>query len=183
MKGEIFMSEYTRNPNNFVGYEYMDITVKREMESIYADSCTNFGWMLEETTPSLNGGLSVKLKFKRDRKIQNKAELNRLQRQFENCAKEIKRLDKSKTAGARATAYGIGIVGMAFMAGSVFSYLVGNMPLCIILAIPSFIGWLTPYFYYRHIQAKKSTQASPLIDQQYDAIYVVCEKANALLSA
>lgn len=177
------MSEYTRNSNNFVGYEYTEVTVEREMESVYADSYANFGWTLEETTPSLNGGLAVNLKFKRDRKIQNKAELNQLQRQFENCAKEIKKLDKSKTAGAKATAYSIGVVGMALMAGSVASYLVGNMPLSIILAIPSFIGWLTPYFYYRHIQAKKSTQSSPLIDQQYDAIYEVCEKANALLSA
>ena len=30
---------------NFIGYEYRDITVKKTMQSVYADSLGNFGWI------------------------------------------------------------------------------------------------------------------------------------------
>ena len=35
--------------NNFIGYEYQDVTVKRSMASMYADSYQNFGWELDGT--------------------------------------------------------------------------------------------------------------------------------------
>ena len=177
------MNETTRNTQNFVGYEYMDVTVNNDMETIYADSYPNFGWILNGRKSTVSGILSTGLKFKRNRKICNKAEITRLQRQFECAAKEIERLENSKTAAASAAAYTIGVVGTAFMAGSVFSYIGGLLPLCIILAVPAFIGWIIPYFCYVRIRAKKTTQVSTLIDQQYDVIYEVCEKANALLAA
>jgi hypothetical protein len=122
------------------------------------------------------------MKFKRDRKIHNKAELTRLQRQFESCASEIERLEASKSIGASVFAYSTGIVGTAFIAGSVFSYLAGMVPLMIVLAVPGFIGWIVPYFGYLRIQKKKIEQVTPLIDQKYDEIYDVCEKANGLLN-
>jgi len=172
----------TRNTQNFVGYEYMDVTVNNDMETIYADSYPNFGWILDGRKSTVSGILSTGLKFKRNRKISNKAELARLQRQFESAAKEIERLENSKTTTASAVAYIIGIVGTAFMAGSVFSYIGGLLPLCIILAVPAFIGWIIPYFCHVRISRKKTAQVSPLIDQQYDAIYEVCEKANVLLT-
>ncbi len=84
------------------------------------------GWT--PVTPCVQGLTRVTMKFKRDRKIRNKAELTRLQRQFESGAAEIAALEKSKTLGASAAAFLIGIVGTAFMAGSVFSYLAGMLP-------------------------------------------------------
>ena len=176
------MSEVIKNENNFIGYEYKDVTVTRSMESVYADGYANFGWTLDGTAPSLKGISSVTLKFKRDRKIRNKVELTRLQRQFESCVVEIESLERSKGIGASAAAYGIGIVGTAFMAGSVFSYLAGLLPLSIILAIPGFIGWVLPYFSYINIHSRKTAKVAPLIDNQYDTIYDICEKANSLLA-
>ena len=175
------MSEITKNENNFIGHEYKEVTVNRSMESVYTDGYANFGWEFDGTTPSLQGISSVTLKLKRNRKIRNKAELTRLQRQFESCAAEIESLEKSKTTGAMIAAFSIGIVGTAFMAGSVFAYLASMIPLCIILAIPAFIGWILPYFSYNNIQRKKITKVTPLIENQYDAVYDACEKANALL--
>lgn len=175
------MSEITKNADGFIGYEYKDVTVKRSMESVYADGYINFGWTLEDTSVPIQSFGSVTMKFKRDRKIRNKAELSRLQRQFDACVAEIERLELSKAVGASAAACGIGIVGTAFMAGSVCAYLAGMLPLSIVLAIPAFAGWILPYFCYPNISRKKTEQVMPLIDQKYDEIYEVCEKANSLL--
>lgn len=174
------MSEVTKG-NGFVGYEYKNSTVSRSMESVYADGYVNFGWTLEDTTTSLQNVGSVNLKLKRDRKIRNKAELSRLQRQFEVCANEIESLERSKAAGASVAAFTIGIIGTAFMAGSVFSYLGGILSLSILLAVPGFIGWIIPYFCFVNIRRRRTHKVSPLIDKKYDELYEVCEKANTLL--
>ncbi|MBE0069661.1 hypothetical protein, partial [Thermoanaerobacterium thermosaccharolyticum] len=174
------MSETEKN--NFIGYEYKDITVKRDMEALYVDSYPYFGWVLDGTSPAVKGLTHVTLKFKRDRKIKNKAELTRLQHQFESHAKEIERLEMSKVVGASTVAYVVGVFGTAFMACSVFSYLAGMLPLSIILAVPGVIGWIIPYFCYEKIKSKKTDEVSPIIEQKYDAIYETCEKANRLVN-
>ncbi|WP_375105144.1 hypothetical protein ACDZ28_15705 [Paenibacillus sp. RS8] len=176
------MSEITRNENNFIGYEYKDITIKRSLESIYADGYCNFGWALEGTSNSVHNINSVTMKFKRDRKIRNKVELTRLQRQFDAYASEIYALEQSKVIRASVVAYIIGVIGTAFMAGSVFAYMADMLPLSITLAIPAFTGWIIPYLVYCNISKKKTNKVAPLIDQKYDNIYDVCEKANALLA-
>lgn len=175
------MSEINKNETNFVGYEYKDITTKRELESVYADGYRNFGWILEDTSASGQSLDTVAMKFKRDRKICNKAELTRLQRQFEACVSEIESMEKSKTSTASIAAFSIGIVGTAFLGFSTFSYLDGMLPLMIVLAVPGFIGWILPYFCYKGIQRSKSAKLAPLIDKKYDEIYAVCEKGNSLL--
>ena len=175
------MSEITKSADNYIGFEYKDITVKRQMELVYTDGYPNFGWTLVGISSPIQSLNSVTLKLKRDRKIRNKAELSRLQRQFEAGAQEIEGLEVSKSVGASVFAYIAGIVGTAFMAGSVFSYLAGMVPLMILLAVPGFVGWIIPYFGYLRIQKRKIEQVAPLIDQKYDEIYEICEKAHGLL--
>ena len=177
----MIMSEINSNDNGFVGYEYRDITIDRDMEAMYVDGYQNFGWKLD-TTSSPHAGLNnITLKFKRDRKIRNKMELTRLQRQFDACVGEITGMEKSKTASASIVAYTVGLIGTAFMAGSTFAVLAPNIVLCIVLAIPAFVGWILPYFLYKSTYAKKTAKVAPLIDNKYDEIYEVCERANNLL--
>ena len=166
----------------FVGYEYKDVTVKNDLVSVYTDGYTNFGWILEGTSHPMQKVGAVTLKLKRDRKIRNKAELTRLQRQFDACVNEIIALENSKVIAAATAAYVIGVTGTAFMAGSVFAYLANMLPLMVILAIPGFVGWIIPYFCYVYISKKKADKVTPLIDGKYDEIYEICEKANGLLS-
>ena len=45
------MRENTVDGNNFVGYEYKSVTVDCDMESMYADSYQNFGWMWRAPPP------------------------------------------------------------------------------------------------------------------------------------
>lgn len=182
-KENLIMEEAKRERSNFVGYEYKDVTARNDMVALWSDSMVSFGWELEESTASIVQGINtVNLKFKRDRKIRNKAELTRLQRQFEASVREIETLEKSKTMNASIFAFTFGIIGTAFMAGSVFTY-IGDMLLpSIILAIPGFIGWILPYFCYVKLKDKKTASVTPLIDHQYDMIYETCEKASSLLS-
>ena len=167
--------------NKFVGYEYRDITVNRDMENLYLDGYQNFGWKLDGSYPRQLGLGNVTIKFKRDRKIRNKAELTRLQRQFDATVSEIDTMEKSKTSGATIAAFTIGIIGTAFLAGATFAFLANMIIPCIVLAVPGFVGWILPYFRYKAGIAKKTQKVSPLIDNKYDVIYETCEKANSLL--
>lgn len=174
------MSELKRN--SFTGFEYRDITVKKTMQSIYADNFGCFGWIEEGIGEAVGKIDSVVMKFKRDRKIINKAEITRLQKQFEACIAEIISLETSKVTKAAAIAYVVGVIGTAFMAGSVFAVTAGNVSLCVILAIPGVIGWIMPYLMFRGLSRKKTEAVNPLIEQKYDELYMVCEKANGLLN-
>lgn len=65
--------------------------------------------------------------MRRDRKIVNKAELTRLQRKFESCVGQLLSLEHSKTSAATVGSLVIGVIGTAFMAGSVFRYCSGRI--------------------------------------------------------
>ena len=74
-----------------------------------------------------------------------------------------------------------GVVGTASMACAVFALIAGLLPLGIVLAVDGFLGWIAPYPLYTKLRKKKTQSVAPQIDAQYDDIYGVCEKANALL--
>lgn len=177
------MNDINKKDNDFIGYEYSDVTVNQSMASVYIDGYHNFGWELENTSSTIGGIGSVNMKFKRNRKLRRTPEIIRLQRQFDACANEIVALQRSKSVGAATMAYIIGLMGTAFMAGSVFAVVANMIPLTIILAIPAFAGWIVPYFCYTALLKKKTAQVNPLVDQKYDEMYNVCEKANGLLAA
>ncbi len=166
----------------FIGYEYRDVTVKKDYVSLYTDGYENFGWEIEGTESVIQPAGSVILKFKRDRKLRNKAELTRLQRQFDSLVEQIIHLEKSKSVLALIVAIAIGILGTAFIAGSVFAISYGNhILLMIVLAIPGFVGWILPYFFYTRLVHQKTAEVNPVIEMKYDEIYEVTKRANMLL--
>ena len=172
------------NPEHgFVGFEYLEISAKRSMESMYVDGYRNFGWKFEDASAQEAGSGAVRLKFKRDRRIPSKAELTRLQRQFDACALEIEALERSRTTAAAIAAFTIGLAGTAFLGGAVFAYLNGLLPLMVVLAVPGFLGWIAPYFCYQKIRQRRTEQVSPIIEQKNDEIYSVCEQGCRLLTA
>ena len=162
--------------NGYVGFEYIEVPAARSMESMYVDSYTSFGWKFEGSSAGQEGSERIRLKFKRDRKLRNKAELTSLQRQFEA-------LERSKTTAASIAAFSIGLVGSAFLGGAVFAYLTGSLPLMVVLAIPGFLGWIVPYFCYRKLCSSRERQIIPLVEQKNDEIYAVCEHGCRLLNA
>lgn len=183
------MEDTGRKKKNFVGYEYKEIIAESGKASFLLDGYECFGWELSESLTenreSKNPSYQKKtiLHLKRNRKIVNKMELTRLQRNFEACVKEIEALEKSKTSLATIYALATGIIGTAFMAGSVFA-VTAQPPyiiISIVLAVPGFIGWIVPYFLYKRVVRKQTEKLVPLIEQKYDEIYEICEKGNKLL--
>lgn len=202
-----------QNPDNkFVGYEYRAVTVPRGLDGLWADSLNAFGWTLEKKAPAIVkhvwGPLRVmmaplavfggklreavtdhdfathaELTFKRDRHIGHREELNKLQLQYENCAKSIETLNASQKTGAAAAACGIGLLGTVFVGISVFSYLSSMTPVFIIAAVPGFLGWLIPSFAYKSLAARKTKRIEPLIEAQYDNICEICRQASKIVIA
>ncbi|MDE6015997.1 MAG: hypothetical protein K2H41_09915 [Acetatifactor sp.] len=173
---------------NFVGYEYKEITADSSRISFLLDGYENFGWEIdgkiqERSGPDTVSRQKLTLHLKRNRKIVNKAELTRLQRNFEACVREIDTLEKSKTSVATMYAIILGIFGTAFIAGATFA-VTAQPPqyiLCILLAIPGFLGWIFPYFLYKRKAEKQAEKLTPLIEAKYDEIYEICEKGSKLL--
>lgn len=126
----------------------------------------------------------VTLRFKRDRRIINKTERTRLQRNFEACIRDIDMLEESKTSMATAVSLSVGIVGTAFMAGAVFAVVAPTpmIVLCILLAVPAFIGWALPYFLFVRISKSRTEKVAPLIEDKYDEMYAIIEQGERLLS-
>lgn len=95
----------------------------------------------------------------------------------------IDALEQSKRSGAVIGALVTGIMGTAFMAGSVFA-VTAEPPmvvLCILLAVPGFTGWILPYFLYRALLRKKSAKVSPLIEDKYEEIYEINCQTTAFI--
>lgn len=199
------------NKSAYIGYEYRTITVKKESEGLWQDSMANLGWQLEKReafvlkpiwgparvmvaplalipgTPfskmvrSHNSETEINLHFKRDKNIANKAELNRLQSEFEASMQSIGNLEKSKTSSASIAAYTIGLIGTVFMGLSVFAYLAPMLMWSIIFAVPALAGWALSYVAYRMISSRSAAKVAPLIDSQQERIHGVCRKANDIL--
>lgn len=164
-------------------YEYLEISVPESKASFYFDCYESFGWQQDENFPPQGIKGKILIKLKRDRKLLNKTELTRLQRHFEANMEEIAALERSKTTTADLWALTAGLLGTAFMAGATFAA-VADPPiiwLCVLLAIPGFLGWITPYWIHRAAKDKKTRQVQPFIEAKMEEIYELCEKGHSLL--
>ena len=166
--------------DNFIGYEYKNIVVPRRLAAVYSDYYPCFGWEAEDVNYNHVGNAS--LTFKRNRKLKNKVELDKHQRQFETSVAHISDLENSKTTRASILSFTTGLLGTAFMALATFSFLGGMVAVCIVLAIPGLLGWALAYYAYSNLTRKKSAQVAPEIDREYDRLYSTCEEAYTLLA-
>jgi len=173
------MSEITKGGNDYIGYDYKTVTADDEKASMYLDAYKSFGWIVDDGAPAK----SNTLKLKRDRKILNKAELTRLQQHFEACLDEIASLENSKTKMAMIYALVVGLIGTAFLAGSVFA-VTAEQPmilLCVLLGIPGLVGWGLAHPVYKNTVKRRTSDVTPLIEQKYDEIHEICAKGSALI--
>lgn len=171
------------NQKGFTAYEYANISVSREKQPLYNDCYRSFGWQ-----PSDNRGASslsltqATLNLKRDRRINNRGEINNLQHRCEAALENIEHLEAQKTKSASIIAFVIGIIGTVFMALATFAFLWGMIPLMIVMAVPGFILWGVAYLAYLRVGKSKAAKNAPLIDEQYDIVYDTCEQAATLLA-
>lgn len=187
MKNETESSTENRHPR-FVGYEYKEVVSENSKVPLLMDGYECFGWEVNEQLSQNAGSTAgadkkVTLYLKRNRSIVNKMELTRLQRNFEACVDEIEKLESSKTSRATAYALALGFAGTAFMALATFAVTAEppHILLCILFAIPGFLGWAFPCFLYKKEVGRETKRVTPLIEKKYDEIYALCEKGNKLL--
>lgn len=178
----------------FTGFDYKAVCVDCSQVSMYLDGYECFGWQTDENQTGVRerDDLSIYYKrerrtstiyLKRDRKIMNKTELTRLQKHFEDCAQQIRKLEMAKTRLAMIVAITVALIGCAFFAGSVFA-ITAEQPLiflCVVLGIPGAICWILPFFLYGIIRKIKTEQLNPMIEEKQDEMYEICDKGNKLL--
>ncbi|NYB72833.1 hypothetical protein HZF24_01615 [Sedimentibacter hydroxybenzoicus DSM 7310] len=198
------------NKDNFVAYEYKNITVGRNYAALYTDCLSNFGWMLIEeyeygyrpvltngntinknlnlhihsiqTPPDkVDGPDMVTLKFKRDRHINNKLEIDRLERKCEEALSAIGNIERRNSAHTMGTSLGAGIIGAVFIGLAIYSFISSNIAIGVFLTIIGLVGWGIGFFSYHKIGQKKSIQTEPIIQEQFDIAYSACEQAHTLL--
>lgn len=177
------MDGYESGKNEYIGYDYKEINVEANKTSLCMDCYKSLGWSIEEEYGNSREKGNVRFRIKRDRKIMNKQELIRLQRNFEDCMNQIERLERSKTSKATSVSIGIGILGTCFLAGSVFAITaeVPNVFLCVLLGAPGLIGWAIPLICYSHMVRNREEIVQVLVEEKYDEIHLICEKGSKLL--
>lgn len=175
-------NEITKYGRDYVGYEYKTITVDSGRVPMLLDSYANFGWTPGNNLPDLRQGTITVLNLRRERNILNKAELTRLQQHFEACIDEIDKLENSRIQMATIYSLAVGIIGTAFVAGSVF--MVTNEPplilLCVLLGAPGLVCWAAAYPVFRKMREKRTTETIQLIEKKYDEMHEICAKGSSL---
>lgn len=164
-------------------YDYLKVTVEEGLYSQYLDGYAGFGWRQDENFQQEKSIGKLTLHLKRSRNLPNKVELTRLQRHYEACMREIAALEASKSSVPTMVSLSCGLVGCAFMAGSVFA-VTAETPLIfltVLLGIPGLALWGAAYFGYKVAKHRRAEKVAPLIDAKYNEAYAVCEKAQKLL--
>lgn len=179
------MSDSDNRDIDYIGYEYKEITVPMEYMSLYMDNYPCFGWESDpnRTDKADKPGKNMTLHWHRNRKITNRTELTRLQRNFDALVTEIKKLEASKEKLAAMYSLITGFIGLAFIAGSVLAVTAQpvRILLCVLLGIPGILLWLAAYPVYLFVLKKRTEAVTTLIEDKYDQVYEVCEKGKRLL--
>lgn len=165
----------------YVPYEYLTIRMDSELEPLYRDTYRSLGWQVEDRTQGLAGHASVALKLKRDRRIEHRAEVAELQRSAERSLASIASLERSKGTKAMATSLILGILGSAFLAGSVFAIQAGAIVLSIPLGTIGLVGWVLGYVSHGRVRDRSTVQAAPAIDREYENLYSIGDQATRIL--
>ena len=171
-----------------VVYEYTSINVRNELEPMYVDCYEHFGWIHikneEKKDYYINNDVNldiVTIKFKRDRAIPNKDELNELQKKCEKAFLKINKLEKEPMAWAISYALIIGLIGVLFGVVSVFSILASNWFIGTISAVVAVIGFIFPYFVYIRVKGNKIAENKSKIALEQDLIFAIFEQAKKIL--
>lgn len=177
------MAQIEKEEKPFIGYEYKKFTANRERAAMYLDCYGNFGWLADGNIVSGDRHSQIVIEMKRDRTLENKIELTRLQQHFEACVNEIETLEKSKASAAAMWAFTVGIIGTALMAGSALAVTLEPpvIWLCIVLAVPGLAGWILPHFLYHMIYQKRTKKVQHLIEAKKEELYIICGKGRSFL--
>lgn len=168
----------------FIGYEYMTITTKKFNQEKIIDIYEAFGW--ETTTIDYDSIGKPRISFKRMRDINNKVEINRLQRAAENTIDIINKLERKINDQPIIIALMIGIIATLVFGGGLslvlllapqISAIIGGIILCIVGTIIA----IANIFIHRTLVSNLKNRLSPEIATNEEKLINICENANSLL--
>lgn len=191
-------------------FEYATVRVNRDLENLYQDTYRSLGWTVESREDPLASGVRplherfargvplvgqmyghtvdalphadiITLRLKRDRYIPNRPQVEALQRQAEQALARIDRLERSKSSRANTASISLGLVGAAFLAGSVFSLGAGMTALMVVLGAIGLIVWLAALLAHGAVKRNRTAKVAADLDSQYAVVYSASEEAHSLL--
>lgn len=169
---------------NAVTYDYKTIKVKREIEALVCDTYENLGWTLTSTS-SVEGSLfHINLSFKRDRKIENKSGLLKLQERADSTLASIDALQSRKKNAGLIESLSTGIAGTLVFGGGMsmclllqgVGYMIGGIALGLVGAGICALA----YPLFKKINKKKISRIEPILESEYDKLADICAEAVAL---
>lgn len=167
-----------------VVYDYKTIKVKREIESLVTDTYENLGWELTNTSAVEDSIFSINLSFKRDRKINNKLELLKLQEKADSIISNIESLQSKKKNSGLIPAITTGVIGALVFGGGMsmcmllqgIGYMIGGIALGLVGAGICVIA----YPIFKNVNKKARVKIEPLIENEFDKLADVCENSAKL---
>ena len=169
-----------KNEAGMAGYDWKEVTVKKDKESLYAENYQNFGWELVNTSAPYPNALTVILKFRRDSSIRNKAELERLEQQFESGLRQIEKIESKTRNSVLIPALTSGIGGIAMFVWSVHSFISGNMSMGAISLIFAVVGLALGSFFGFRLMKRINERVAPKLNKQYAEVNATCEEAHSI---
>ena len=174
---------------DYTVYEYVSINVRKNLVHKYIDFYKNFGWIhinnkekrdyYINDIPDLN---TEEINFKRDRNINKKEELNKLQEKCEKAFLTIDNLEKMPQILAQVYSLNMGFIAAAFITISVLMAVNNNWCAMVICGIIGLIGCIFPYPIYKKVLEKKKEENKTKIEEQYSIINNVNGQAKEILS-
>lgn len=169
---------------NAVTYDYKTIKVKRSIETLVCDTYENLGWELTNTSSVEGSIFYINLSFKRDRKIQNKVELLKLQDKADNVVANIENLQNKKKNAGFVGALSTGIIGTLIFGGGMsmsmllsgVGYLIGGIALGLVGAGICALA----YPLFKKVNKKKNVEIQPILESEYDKLSDICDQAAKL---
>ena len=169
-----------------ITYDYKTVRVNRTMEAMLTDAYQNLGWELTNTTMAEGSLTNVNVSFKRNRKIENKMELTKLQEKVDNILANIENLQTKKKNAGVVEGISTGVVGALIFGGGMsmsmlntasVGLLVGGIAVGIVGIAVGLLGWLV----FKKINKKKNTKIQPILESEFDKLADVCEQAHGLI--
>ena len=163
---------------NYERYDYKEVKIDHSPDYKYLDDLSCFGWKEDENKS--NEKVYV---FKRPQSIINKNELIRLERNYQSCLKEIKKLKDTVHAKSIAIALCVGLIGSLFIILSLLEITkdVPNLMIFIPLSLIGLLLWTLPVYVYKFAMTNGEEKIIKFINQKQDEIDIICDKALKLL--
>ena len=164
----------------FVAYEYKEVKVSKARYNLFKDLVGSFGWIITDTE---TGILSNTLYLKRDYDVKNREGVIAEEKEFFKDFFRIEKINATKNDKATTVATTLGVIGTAFMAGAVFSYLASLIWVMVALAVPAFLLWGLAPLTYKKMMNKKNSLVKEETEELTSNLYVHAHQAFTLINA